>query len=310
MKKIVYFLLFILLIGCQRKILSHKSSSSNSLDALKINEGKLDSTMKPSYDSSLFSKDLAVYETGSDTIQSLSKYFEKNVCIPGNINHPKFLAFQKKSVEVLPEVREKLKSILTNSGQLNSIENCPTINPFKKKLGVIQRLDDCVFYPIPYYYLTFNVAERKSNDMNFLKFFSLDTLSIYYKVELVDEIIGIVKYSNSTAKISCFYPQDSLGIHKLKTLNKNAILIKKDLVNQGSSYQNFGYVEKNNLFFGECYSQELNQRNDETQESKIINHQGCDLILARDYYLKSTGTSNNLARIIKDGFISKSRLVK
>jgi hypothetical protein len=267
-----------------------------------------DTIKKNINDTSISLKGLASYETGKDTVQFLSKYFEKDLCSPGNINHPKYLTFQKKSTSVIAEVKEKIKSILISFEHSNFTENCPAIIPFKEKLGNVDRLNNCIFYPIPYYSLTFNVAERKSTDLNFLKFFSLDTVSIYFKVELVNDVIGIVKYSNNnTIKISCFYPQDSLVIVKMKTLNKNSILIKKDLVNLGGAYQNFGFIDNNNLFMGECYFEEIVRKNDETNETKIIHHQGCDFVPIHDYYLKPSGSGSNLARIIKDGYISKYR---
>lgn len=311
MKTIFLYLILILLIGCHKKSLSSKSIASNNINSNNLNLVLNDTTKKKNNDTSIAFGKIAIYETSQDTLKFLSKYFEKDVCNPGNINHPKYLAFLEKSDELIPEIKVKLKAILTNYENSNKTENCPAIGPFKKKLDIIERLNNCSFYPIPYYYLTYNVAERKSNDLNILKYFNLDTLSIYFKAELFNQVIGIIKYSNKGAiKISCFYPQDSLGLTKIETLKKDAILIKRDLVNQGSSYQNFGFITDNNLFFSNCFFEEIIQRNENTQETKRVYNQGCEFVHAFEFYLKPALNGTELARIIKDGFISKKTMVQ
>jgi len=310
-KNLVPLLLLIAITGCHRKYLNHKSRTPETLSTNRIDPATVDTFKKGTYVTSNVFKEFSFYETGRDTLQFLSKYFVKELCSPGDFHHPRYLAFQKKSSGLIPEVKKRLKTILTNSDHSTTGENCPAIGPFMKKLGKVEHLNNCLFHPIPYYHLTFNVAERKGTDTNFLQFFNLDTMSVYFKVELLHEIIGIIKYSNNGAlKVACFYPQDSLAITKIDALKKDAILIKEDLVNPGSSYQSFGFTNNNTLFFGQCYFEELVQRNENTQETRNVNKQGCEFIPSQEFYLKPTSIGNNLGRIIKDGFISKSSIVQ
>ena len=239
------------------------------------------------------------YIRQQNIIDLFSPFFEKDICEPGNYNHPKYRSFISHANSLIANTKRKIWENIRQNPKYKSACHDTSIEPLAEQMRDISELKNCTFIPLPVYYPTLNIV-LYSNEPNIKQFFDLDTSAIIYRVFKNNKMIGFIKrFTNGVSKIQCYYPEDSLSYNMVVELNKEPIGIKRNSFK--GSFENFGCLINNHLVFALCSQGNEKRVNENTGEIvKDVFNRECHMITADEYYLNSNSGRSYLSKWVED----------
>ncbi len=271
MKSLYFLLILLFCLSCK-----------HSEEMAAIQSPSVDTLPYAKYDT-LSARPSITYTPKKEIIDFFTPYFVKDICPPGDYNHPIYKNFFQKAQDLLP--------IAMNTFIQEAITNERTKASMIKKLGSIEELKSCHLEYLPMYYLTPNVVQYTS-EKSIQQFYTLKTDDIMYQLLKGKQLIDIIKCGDGYSFMLDLPVLTASSYQQVVAIDKQPIGLINNMrfphLNMSSLMSNFGYFQDNTLFMSRCKDSQYTSSYYSVTEQQMINtnkvDKGCSIFSADTYF--------------------------